>query len=115
MNTRNQAIQACLSFGAVYEDYPFDTNWTAMRHNGNGKCFAYVYQRNDKLWLNVKTLPEMNFFWRQQYPNVTTGYHMNKKHWITVPLDDSLPNQVVVGFIADSFELTKPKTKASKQ
>ena len=34
-----------------------------------------------------------------------TGYHLNKRHWITATLDDSLPDELVFGLLEVSYEL----------
>ncbi len=33
------------------------------------------------------------------------GYHMNKKHWVTVLLDDTLPDGEVFGLVEESYHL----------
>ncbi|CCZ94485.1 putative uncharacterized protein [Corallococcus sp. CAG:1435] len=110
MTEKIQAISMCLTFPDVYEDYPFDLNWTAIRHRSNRKTFAFVYRRNNALFINVKVLPELGAVWRQQYPqSVTQGYHMNKLHWVTVALDGKLPDSVILRLLTDSYNLTKSK------
>lgn len=37
------------------------------------------------------------------------GYHMNKKHWITIILDYSLPTKEIIKFIDESFALAQRK------
>ncbi len=55
MRTREEAIAFCRGFSDVLEDYPFhDDNWTAMRHCGNKKIFALIFERDGKIWINVK-------------------------------------------------------------
>ena len=39
--------------------------------------------------------------------NIFPGYHMNKKNWITIILDDSLKDEEVFELIKESYELTK--------
>lgn len=39
------------------------------------------------------------------------AYHMNKKHWITIVLDDSLTDDDVIALIQDSYNLTGKKKK----
>lgn len=39
--------------------------------------------------------------------NIFAGYHMNKKHWITIPLDGSLPTEEIFNFIDKSYILAK--------
>ena len=42
---------------------------------------------------------------RAEHSAVQPGYHLNKRHWITVTLDDSLPDELVLGLLEDSYEL----------
>ena len=44
---------------------------------------------------------------RKIYP----GYHMNKKHWITIVLDDSLPVMEIYKLLDESYELANKKGK----
>ena len=44
-------------------------------------------------------------FWREGFDGVMPAYHMNKKHWNTVILDGSVPEDAVKQMIEDSFEL----------
>ena len=113
MTEKIQAISMCLTFPDVYEDYPFDLNWTAMRHRSNRKTFAFVYRRNNALFINVKVLPELGAVWRQQYPqSVTQGYHMNKLHWVTVALDGKLPDSVILQLHAPAVIPTRPSRQS---
>ena len=45
-------------------------------------------------------------FWRAAYPAVLPGYHMNKRHWISVILDGSMDDNEILPLIEDSYELT---------
>lgn len=112
METRQDIIDFCLTFPNVYEDYPFkDTNWTLMRHMGNRKNFATIYERFGQIWINVKCEPNMTFTWRNSFESVLPGYHMNKDHWNSIILDGTVPDDAIKNMIYDSFELTKPRRK----
>ena len=50
---------------------------------------------------NIKELTNHN--------NIYEGYHMNKKHWITIVLDGSMPLGEIYKFIDKSYELAKKK------
>lgn len=115
MKTKNEAIDFCLSLGLCYEDYPFDDNWAAIRHNQNHKTFAFVYQRNGANYVNLKAVPELAAVWRQTYPSVSAAYHMNKLHWITVALDGVMADEDIFALIKDSYELTAPKRSAKRK
>lgn len=109
MITRKETIAACLALPGVYEDYPFDANWAVMRHRVTGKMFAAVFDREGKVWLNLKAQPEWGEFWRKLYPAVIPAYHMNKRHWVSVILDGTVPEEELLRIIRDSWELTAKK------
>lgn len=108
MKTRQEAIDFCLTFDNVYEDYPFkDHNWTLMRHKNNKKSFATIYERQGKIWINIKCSPGMTHFWRNMFESVIPAYHMNKEHWNSIILDGTVPDDDIKNMIADSYALTK--------
>lgn len=107
MTTRKEATAACLDFGLCYEDYPFhDVNWTVMRHNGTGKTFAFIYEHRGNMCINLKLPPQKCAWLQQNYAQITPGYHMNKRHWVTVILDGTLPDEFIVSLIGESYDLT---------
>lgn len=115
ITTRRQAIDVCMEFPGVYEDYPFDDgNWTAMRHGANKKIFAMIFEREGHIWLNLKAEPSWGDFWRGCYSAVVPAYHMNKEHWISVILDGSMKREEITRLITDSFDLTAPKTRKKR-
>ena len=42
---------------------------------------------------------------RGSYAAIRPGYHLNKRHWNTITLDGSLPDQLVRDLIEDSYDL----------
>ncbi len=108
---RKEIIDYCLSFDNVYEDYPFDDNWAALRHTLNKKVFAFVYERNNKLFINLKCDPVQSEFLRSSFEAVTSAYHMNKLHWNTVDLTCSILESILYNMIMISYNLTKPKVR----
>ncbi len=109
-STRKTMIAHCLSYENVYEDYPFhDANWCVIRHKGNDKIFACIFERNDQIWVNVKCDPQWTSFWRSAFPSVIPAYHMNKTHWNSIILDGSIPDEDVHRMIKESYDLTKKK------
>ena len=53
--------------------------------------------------LNLKTDPENGAV---KKAGVYPAYHMNHKMWISVPLDDTLPDDEIMELVSASFELT---------
>lgn len=105
-STRNRILEYGLSFPDTYQDAPFhDDNWQLVRYKGNKKAFLWVYEKDGFVNLNVKTEPEKAFFWRDVYSAVRLAYHQNKRHWITIVLDGSIPDKDVRLMIAESYDL----------
>ena len=109
VKTREEVMAYCRTLGRVYADAPFhDDNWVLMRHKTKAKrTFVFMFERQGQLWLNLKNLPEWCDFWRQQYESIQPAYHMNKVHWNSVILDDTVPDDVVRQLIKESYLLTE--------
>lgn len=106
MTTRTAILEYGLSFPDAYPDAPFhDENWQLLRYKGNKKAFLWTYEKDGFLNLNVKTDPEKAFFWRDIYSAVRPAYHQNKRHWITIILDGSIPDKDIRLMIAESYDL----------
>lgn len=112
MTEKKEVIAACLTWKDVYEDYPFhDKNWCVIRHKGNEKVFAWIFDKDGHVWINVKTDPEWRDFWRQTFTSVIPAYHLNKEHWNSIILDGSVPKEDILRMISESYDLTAPKKK----
>jgi predicted DNA-binding protein (MmcQ/YjbR family) len=46
---------------------------------------------------------------RASYDSIVPGYHLNKKHWLTITLGADAADQMVMDLIQDSYDLVKPK------
>lgn len=115
MTTREEAIAFCKQLDHVYEDYPFhDPNWTVMRHKDNKKVFAWIFEKDEKIWINVKCNAEWRDLWRNTYDSVLPGWHLNKEHWNSIILDGSIPDTEIKRMIEESFDLTRAKRKKRK-
>lgn len=106
MTERKEAVEFGLSFPGTYKDAPFhDPNWELIRIRENGKAFMLVYERNGYININVKTEPQWGDFWRSMHRSVTAAYHQNKRHWITVILDGTVPEEDIRKMISESYTL----------
>lgn len=112
MQTREEAIEFCMTFPKAYEDYPFDDpNWTVMRRSDTRRGFAWIFEKDGILWINVKTKPDWADFWRSCYASVIPAYHMNKRHWNSILLDGTVPEEKIQEMIEDSYELCGRQSK----
>ncbi len=93
----------CLSFTGAEETYPFGPRTSVFKVAG--KMFALSQLGADSLRVSVKCEPELAEALREAYPAVIPGYHLNKRHWNTVIIDGSLPDQAIRDMIEDSYDL----------
>ena len=95
---------ACLALPGAVEERPFrDPDVTVFK--AGGKIFAITRLDADPLRVSLKCDPELAEQLRLTYPAIQPGYHLNKRHWNTVVLDGSLPEQMVRDMIEDSYAL----------
>jgi len=112
MKTRKEILDYGLTFQDVYVDTPFhDDNWVLLRYRKNKKAFAWTYEKDGFMWVNVKVDPEWRDLWRGAYDAVIPGYHQNKEHWNSIRLDGSIPDDEVKRMVAESYDLIVGKKK----
>lgn len=114
--THHNLVKLCLKHPNTYKDQPFkDPAWTVVRHRQNRKVFAWVYRRQNRLYINLKCEPIKADFLRQLYKGITPGYHLNKTHWNTVDPGLDVPLPQLESMIEESYRLTAPRKPKSKE
>ena len=93
----------CLARPSAVEEFPFGPQTSVFKVAG--KMFALTALDARPLTVSLKCEPTLAAALRAEHPAVRPGYHLNKRHWITVTLDDSLPDELVFGLIEDSYAL----------
>ncbi|MBU1065435.1 MmcQ/YjbR family DNA-binding protein [bacterium] len=96
-----QLRKFCLSKPGAVETFPFDPVTLVLKVGG--KMFALISLDESPLRINLKADPNDNEILRQQFPAIIPGYHMNKRHWNTVILDSSLPDELILDQIDISY------------
>jgi len=98
----------CLSLPYTIEDFPFDQKTMVMKVGTaeKSKMFALT-DINEFSFINLKADPEESLKLQEEYDAITPGYHMNKKYWISVAMDESLEDDFIESLIMDSYELVK--------
>ena len=76
---------------------------SAMR--GEWKMFALVAEGKEPVRLSLKCDPQLSRVLRERYESVQEGYHLNKKHWITIILTGQLEWPEVQDLIRHSYQL----------
>lgn len=67
--------------------------------------FALISENENPLRMNLKCDPDDALALRAQHQAIIPGYHMNKRHWITLVLDGSLTGELVAELIDHSYGL----------
>jgi len=93
----------CLEQPGAFEDFPFGPEHAVFKVAG--KMFALSALERTPLQVSVKCEPELAVALRSSYAAVHPGYHLNKRHWNTITLDGSLPDQLVRDMVEDSYDL----------
>ena len=99
----NDLRRWCLRQPGAIEDFPFGPEHSVFKVAG--KMFALSALDRTPLQVSVKCEPELAIQLRHSYPAIGPGYHLNKRHWNTITLDGSLPDQLVQDMIEDSYDL----------
>jgi predicted DNA-binding protein (MmcQ/YjbR family) len=106
----------CMAKKGVTEEFPFGDNTLVYKVMGKMFALADIDQFES---INLKCEPERGAQLREEYGAVSPGYHMNKKHWITVLMDGSIDDRRLRAWIDASYDLvvaslTKSQQKAIK-
>ncbi|MHA7942840.1 MmcQ/YjbR family DNA-binding protein [Formosa sp. 3Alg 14/1] len=97
----------CLKKEGVTESFPFDSNTLVLKVLG--KMFLLTSLKG---WeegepaINLKCDPERAEDLRANYDSIIPGFHMSKKHWNTLKLNQGdLPSPFVLELIDHSYDL----------
>jgi predicted DNA-binding protein (MmcQ/YjbR family) len=93
----------CLAQAGATEEFPFTPEHSVFKVAG--KMFAISALGRAPLEVSVKCEPDIAVGLRDAYDAVRPGYHLNKRHWNTITIDGSLPDQFVRDMVEDSYDL----------
>ena len=99
----------CLRLPLVREDYPFGPDVQVFKIKE--KLFALMTTRQGIERVNLKCDPEEAIILREIFEDVIPGYHMNKVHWNTVILKNSIPEGEIKRMIDRSYCLVVKNLK----
>ncbi len=103
----DQLQNYCLSKKGTTEEMPFDNEMLVFKVMG--KMFMLLglerWERGEPS-INVKCNPQTAIELRAQFDgDVTSAWHMNKKHWNTIHLHKSMDDTTVFQWIDHSYDL----------
>ncbi len=111
------------NFAGISQDYLWEDTPDAsvIRHTDNHKWFALLMKMpystlglnrpGEVDFINLKSDPDLIETLTHE-SGILPAYHMNKRHWLTVLLDDSVDPARLKSLIDISFTLTAKKRSA---
>jgi len=100
---RTAALGACGRPAGAERTAPFGDGSAVFKVGG--KMFALVSLDDAPGRITVKCEPDYAAALVREYSQVVPGYHMNKKHWVTVDLGPGPAAALVEELIENSYDL----------
>jgi len=92
----------CLLKDGVTESFPFGDDTLVFKVYNKMFALANV---NGPLRINLKCNPDKALQLREMHPEISPGYHMNKKHWNTLDMEGQLNLALTKELIDHSYTL----------
>lgn len=102
---RAAALAACAELADAQQSYPFGEQTVVYKV---GRRMFAVAREDGPDGITVKCEPDFAATLVERHEAITPGYHMNKRHWITIALDGSVPVDLIRDLIEGSYELVAP-------
>ena len=91
----------CIKKKGVTDSFPFDE--TTLVFKVMGKMFTLLSLNKGSV--NLKCDPDKSIDLREEYSCIKPGYHMNKKHWNTVDINNCIAPSLLIELIDHSYDL----------
>jgi predicted DNA-binding protein (MmcQ/YjbR family) len=101
--TPAQLRRLCLTFADAAETFPFGLETSVFKVGG--KMFALAALQRKPLQVSVKCEPELGEQLRGTYDEIEPGYHLNKRHWLTITCGGAVSDDLVRELIGGSYDL----------
>ena len=93
--------------------YPFGLDWEVFKVRG--KVFMLMTDVIGEPIVIVKADPEDSKTLRENHRDITPGFHMNKKHWITLNPGETLQKNLVEDLVTESYLLVVENLPRAKR
>jgi predicted DNA-binding protein (MmcQ/YjbR family) len=84
-------------------EHPFGPDWEVFKVRD--KVFMLMTEVTGEPIVILKVDPEDGKALRDKHCDITVGYHMNKKHWITLHPSGDLQTHLIDDLVTDSYLL----------
>ncbi|WP_280425820.1 MmcQ/YjbR family DNA-binding protein [Nocardia carnea] len=94
-------------------EHPFGPDWDVFKVCG--KVFMLLTQMTGEPMVTLKAEPGEAEALRESYEHIAPGYHMNKRHWITLTPGDDIDAALVDDLVTESYLLVVEKLPKDQQ
>lgn len=105
----------CLSKAGAYIDFPFDDRTIVFKIGPKMFALSDIKDSEEKQRVNLKCNPDLASDLRNMYKGIIPGWHMNKKHWNTVMLNEDVEKEEILKLIDHSYKLVFKSLKKSEK
>lgn len=109
----------CLSFKGAQDKMPFDKATSEYDRNllvfyvaDKWFCFVNVDVFD---FCSIKCPAQQIEELQDKYEGIKPGYHMNKKHWISVYFDADVPEKTIKELVKQSYDMVAASLSKSKR
>lgn len=93
--------------------HPFGPDWDVFKVRD--KVFMLQTDTTGEAIVILKVQPDDGRALRQAYADITPGYHMNKKHWITLHPGGELDSGLIDDLVTESYLLVVERNVPKSQ
>ena len=104
---QEQAKNVALELPFTEHCWPFGPEYDVFKVGG--KIFMLMGVAHGRLHVSLKSDPEKSLLNQAIYRSVEPGYHLSKKHWISVYAGDEISPELVTDLVLDSWHLVVDK------
>ncbi len=97
------AMETAAELPAVTHEHPFGPEWEVFKVVG--KVFLLATEVPGEPIVTLKCEPEHSQGLQQRYAEVVPGYHMNKRHWLTIRAGGAVTRRLVEELVHNSYDL----------
>ncbi|MFF7645828.1 MmcQ/YjbR family DNA-binding protein [Streptomyces canus] len=94
-------------------EHPFGPDWEVYKVRG--KVFMLMTEVPGRPVVILKSDPGEARALREENADITPGYHMNKKHWITLEGGETIDEELVRELVTESYRLVVGQLPKSQQ
>jgi len=106
----------CLSMKGVTEKMPFsEERYASLVVYCIGDKWFALSDVDDNEYCNLKCSPDYSLELQDRYNGIVPGWHMNKRHWISVYFNSDVSSEVFKHLIENSYKLVFKLLTKKKQ